>query len=72
MNASSFRRGFLGPWDGLVEPTMAADAMVCCGVPWFAVLDISRAIACNKFLSHFNYGNLQSFFAAALPILLVL
>ena len=44
--------------DGLAEPAMAAVAMVGGGVPWFAVLDILRAIACDNFLSHFNYGNL--------------
>ena len=45
VNASSFRRGFPGPWDGMAEPAMAADAMVRGGMPWFAVLDITRAIA---------------------------
>ncbi len=45
----------------MAEPAMAAVAMVRSGVPWFAVLDISRAIACDNFLSLFNYGNLRSF-----------
>ena len=38
----------------------------------FRVLDITRAIACDKFLSDFNYGNLRSLFAATIPTLLVL
>ena len=39
---------------------MAAVAMVRGGMPWFAVLDITRAIACD-FLSDSNYGNLREF-----------
>ena len=61
VNVSSFRRRFLGPWDGMAEPAMAAVTMVRGGVPWFAMLDISRANACVNFLSVFNYGNLRFF-----------
>ena len=32
-----FRRGFLGPWDGMAELAMAVASMVRGGVPWFAV-----------------------------------
>ena len=49
VNASSFPHGFLGPWDGMAEPAMAAVAMFRGGVPWFTVLDILCAIACDNF-----------------------
>ena len=71
MNAPSFRHGFLGPWDGLADLEMAADAMVRGGVQLFCRVDISRAITCDIVLSVGIY-DLRYLFVATIPIILVL
>ena len=62
---------FLGLCDGLTEPAIVAVAMVCGGVSWLAVLDITRAIACDTFYWT-SITVISSFFAATIPTLFVL
>ena len=76
MNAPSFRRGFLGPWDGLAEPAMAVVAMVCGDVPWFAMYHTLKIFhvqlrAINVYRTSITLIY-DLFFAATIPTILVL
>ena len=58
----SFRRGFLGLWDGLAGPAMVAVAMVSCDVPWFDTCKILHVqLRAIIFSLDFNYSNLRFF-----------